>query len=71
MRVDQYGNSFYRATVYSLFGGRVYLEYERDYANVPQNSFLLQVGGDHLLYKSLTLFGRSLSFGIYPQFDLL
>ena len=70
MRVDQYENSFYRTTVYSLFNGRVYLEYQQDYDTVPGNSFLLQFGGDHLFFKSLTLFGRSLSFGICPQFDL-
>ncbi len=71
MRVDNFESSFYRATVYSLFGGRVYLEYERDYINTPENSFLLQLGGDHLVFKSLSLFGRTISFGLLPQFDLI
>ncbi len=67
MRVEHFENSFYKSTVYSFFGGRVYLEYERAQVNLPDNCLLIQFGGGQLLYKSLSLFGRTINFQLFPE----
>ena len=69
MKIERYGGHGYSLVVYSIFSGRVYLDVEHDTNNPPGVSFILQLGGDHLFYKSLSLFGRSINFGILPNFD--
>ena len=65
MTINRYANQYCTTTVYSFFGGRVYLEFEKYHERkVPY--FLLQFGGDHLVYKSLSVFNRSLTFGLFP-----
>ena len=69
MRIENYGGAGYSLVVYSIFSGRVYLDVEHNTNNPPGFSILLQLGGDHLFYKSLSLFGRSITFGILPDCD--
>jgi len=64
MTIRKYGNKYFSGIRYSFLGDRVVLEYEIDHDRSVDNSFVLQFGGGQLLYKSLTLFGRTLAFEI-------
>ncbi len=71
MTVKRYANQYCVTVVYSFLGDRVYLEFEK-YREPKKGSlfglghFLFQLGGDHLLYLSITLFDRGLTFGLFP-----
>ena len=64
MTIKKYGNQYFSGIRYSFLGDRVSLSYEIDYDRSNGNSFVIQFGGDVIFWKSITLFGRTLSFEV-------
>jgi hypothetical protein len=68
MTYETYGNQYMKGYRYSFFSDRIVVQYELSYDRSFSPWVVFQLGGDSLLYKGFSVFGRSLTFELFPQY---
>ena len=63
---ENWGNQYSEGIAWEFLWGKIILEYEFSNSRGFAPSLLYQWGGDALLTKSLSLFGRTLSLIVVP-----
>ena len=64
--IDKWANGYGEGVVYSFLWGKVRFEYELSVDRSFRPSYLRQWGGDHIYQTSLTMFGRTIAFYVWP-----